>query len=244
MASPLHKGAAKVRATSVVAQATEMDCHLIATTLEQQCHVDVLARVVNSAEVLPAVVAQQPDFVMISVRLQDGPFAGLSAAKMLQSAGTHCKIIILLDTSDPALVIESFRCGARGVFTQEDSANHLARCVSAVLRGEIWATSAQLGYVIDAFSRTSGSLHKHSQALQTLTKREAEVLQLMAAGLTNREIAEQLKLNQNTVKNYASDIFQKLGLTSRIEVVLRYFSRQQDISTFELPDESAKKFGT
>lgn len=245
MEHALHKGAPKARPSSVVAQPTEMDCDLIATTLAKQCHLNVLARVLNSTEVLPTVLAHQPDLVFMSARLQDGPFAGLDAARSLHNAGSPSKIIMLLETSDRDLVVESFRHGARGVFALNGSANHLARCVSCVLGGEIWADSTQLGYVMEAFARTSGLMHKPPQALRSLTKREDEVLRLIAAGLTNKEIGEQLKLNQNTVKNYVSDIFQKLGLSTRVEVVLHFFSKQQQHPMrFNTEDETTKKFGT
>lgn len=239
---------AKLRPAAIVVQESQMDCQLLATAVERQCRLRVRAAFTNSANVTEAVQQIRPDLILISPRLQDGPYAGLELAQRLRSLAITPKILMLLDTDERELVVESFRCGARGVFTRDESPQQLCRSIAAVLRGGIWASNAQLGYVMDALAEMPRSAHFNPVGLRFLTKRENEVLRLIATGFNNREIGDHLKLNENTIKNYVSVIFQKLGVSTRIELILHCLSERrrkapQQIETGNEFDSSAR-YGT
>lgn len=245
-AEDLH---ARVKPTVILAQASHMDCQLLGMTVERQCRLRVLACVVNGDDMVRAVQEMKPELVLISARLQDGAYAGLRAAQELHRSSIVAKTIVLLDSDERELVVESFRCGAKGVFTREQSSKLLCKCVSAVLHGEIWASNKQMGYLVDALAELPWAVHSSSTGLGSLTKRENEVLRLIAAGLSNREISKRLALNESTVKNYVSAIFEKLGVSTRVELVLHFFSeRAHPVSSEQTEpaarENSAKKFGT
>ena len=129
---------------------------------------------------------------------------------------------MLLDRTDPDLVVDAFRAGARGVFSRSDSdISMLCKCISRVMQGQVWADSTQLHYLLEAFA---GKLRQREQSrergLSLLTAREEAVGRLVTEGMGKREIAVHLNLSEHKVKNYLFRIFEKLGLSNRVELVL------------------------
>ena len=227
--------------TVVVAQANQMDCQLLADVIERQCRLQVTATLVNSASVISAVQENRPDLVLISSRLENGMCAGLEAAKTLQVSGTTSRAVMLLDYEDRALVLESFRSGARGVLTRNDSSQDLSRCMSLVLRGEVWARRMHVNYLVEALSHRHPSASTRIGDRCALTKREEEVLRLVAAGVTGREICNSLKLNEKAFKNCIAELLEKLGLSSRSELMF-LFPAQRSLE-LEKSDVSKKDPG-
>jgi DNA-binding NarL/FixJ family response regulator len=128
--------------------------------------------------------------------------------------------VLLLEAAEPKAIVEAFRCGARGVFLRSDYRfGTLCKCVHRVHQGQVWADSRQLGYVLDAFSQTEAEPLGNSDLLKLVSRRERDVIRLAVEGLSNREIAARLQLSEHTVKNYVFRIFDKLGISSRVELV-------------------------
>ncbi len=128
-------------------------------------------------------------------------------------------MIVLLDASERATVIEAFRAGAQGVFCRTEPFRLLAKCIQCVHAGQVWASSTQLQYVLEALNKpTLANFHRNGGSL--LSAREMDVVRCVAEGLTNREVAQRLSLTEHTIKNYLFRIFDKLGVSSRVEVVL------------------------
>jgi DNA-binding NarL/FixJ family response regulator len=129
--------------------------------------------------------------------------------------------ILLLDSCDRNLVISAFRSGARGIFTVNDSnLRLLCKCILRVAAGQIWANTEQLGYVIDLMSEVPSLRVLNSRGAPLLTPREEQVVALVAEGLANRQIARELNLSEHTIKKYLFRIFEKLGISTRVELVL------------------------
>jgi DNA-binding NarL/FixJ family response regulator len=212
--------------TVVVAQANQMDCQLLADVIERQCRLQVTATLVNSVSVISAVQENRPDLVLMSSRLEDGVGAGLEAARTLQVAGATSRAVMLLESDDRALVLESFRCGARGVLTRNDSSHDLSKCMCIVLRGEVWARRMHVKYLVEALSHTHASVSLNVGDRRALSKRDDEVLRLVAAGVTDREIGDILKLNEKETNNYVSDLLEKLGLSSRSDLTFLFPARR------------------
>ncbi len=139
----------------------------------------------------------------------------------LASPGT--RIILLMDVSHPSAVVEAFRCGAQGIFSRTESSKILAKCIHSVHRGQVWANSAELGYVIGALKDSEPVRPAEAGGGAILSKREQDVVRCVAEGLSNRQIATRLRLTEHTVKNYLFRIFDKLGVSSRVEVALYVF---------------------
>jgi DNA-binding NarL/FixJ family response regulator len=128
-------------------------------------------------------------------------------------------VITLLDTSEREAVIAAFRAGAQGVFCRTEPFRLLAKCIQCVEAGQVWASSSELQFVLGALTQPALA-HLSSNGKSPLSAREIDVVRCLAEGLTNREIARRLKLTEHTVKNYLFRIFNKLGVSSRVEVVL------------------------
>ncbi len=128
--------------------------------------------------------------------------------------------MILLDRADRQSTIDAFRAGARGVLSRGAGLSALPKCVHRVSQGQVWASSDELGYLLDTFVQTTPARTLTDNCCKLLTPREQAVVQLVADGMSNREIATQLKLSQHTVKNYLFRVFDKIGVSSRVELVL------------------------
>jgi DNA-binding NarL/FixJ family response regulator len=205
--------------TLLLAEASQMDCQLLADAIERQGQFRVLGCVFSSAGVISAIREIQPDVALISGRLVDGICAGLRAINQLQASRTSLRIVVLLDSEDRELVVESFRCGAKGVVNRSASPKELWKCIASVYAGQIWASNNEVKYLVEALAETPRATSINPKRIELLSKREGEVAQLAVIGLTNREISQHLNLNEHTVKNYLSHIFEKLAVSSRIELI-------------------------
>jgi len=129
--------------------------------------------------------------------------------------------ILLVDSCDRDLVVSAFRSGARGIFAITDAnLRLLCKCLLRVAAGQIWANTEQLSYVMDLFSEVPSLRVLNSRGTSLLTPREEQVVALVAEGLVNRQIASELNLSPHTVKKYLFRIFEKLGVSTRVELVL------------------------
>jgi DNA-binding NarL/FixJ family response regulator len=170
--------------------------------------------------------AHRTDVPLISEELQDGPEAGI---KVLQKTrDTHStSAIMLLQNSKPERVVNAFRDGARGVFYRSHSLKSLSKSIQMVHQGQIWANNEDLEHLIRALSQLKPLHLDNSAGMPLLTRREEDVVRLMAEGLKNREIAERLKVKEHSIQNYIYRIFEKLGVSSRVELILYVFSHRE-----------------
>jgi DNA-binding CsgD family transcriptional regulator len=142
--------------------------------------------------------------------------------------------VVLLDSSKRDVILEAFRAGATGIFSRHESVETLAKCVLSVCRGQIWANSQQMAYAVEALAASHSVRAVDAHGLNLLSKRELEVVRCLAGGLTNREIAEYLGLSQHTIKNYLFRVFDKLGVSSRVELLFMTLSQaNQSRSLFQ-----------
>lgn len=153
--------------------------------------------------------------------MHDGPLSGIDALRELQEANPKLRSILLCDRPDPHIVVEGFRAGARGLFSRHNfDFALLCKCIRRVCQGQLWIGNTELEYVVDALIQPRPLRVVNSGGLNLLSPREEEVMRLVAEGLGNREIAGSLHLSEHTVKNYIFHIFDKLGISNRVELVL------------------------
>jgi len=208
-----------------------MDCQLLVDAVERQRSFTVEDCATTSAEALAAIRKNQPDIVVLSTRLQDGPLAGFSVLQNLHSPQSTSRVIMLLDDEDPSLVVEAFRAGARGLFCRRTHAfAELRRCMQSVRAGKIWASNSQLEWIVAALTEAPEPKTTGPQITKILSKREQEIARLVAAALSNRELSKKLGLSEHTVKNYLSRIFEKLGICTRSELVLYVLDQSKPIA--------------
>jgi DNA-binding NarL/FixJ family response regulator len=129
--------------------------------------------------------------------------------------------ILLLESFDRELVINAFRSGARGLFCFAVSPfRALCKCIQVVHRGQIWATAQQIEYLVEMVSQVPSLRVVNANGNTLVTPREEQVVALVAEGLSNREIAQELGVSEHTVKKYVFRIFEKLGISTRVELAL------------------------
>ncbi len=213
----------------LAADSTRMSSQLLADALAQDCQFEVTGIEPKPASILEAVVRQKPHVVLVSSALEGSATLGFDLTRQLRSAHSEVRVILLMDVSHSSAVVEAFRCGARGVFSRTESSKTLAKCIGSVHQGQVWANSAELRYLLDAFREAEPIRLTDSRGEAILSKREQDVVRCVAEGLSNREIASRLKLTEHTVKNYLFRIFDKLGVSSRVEVVLYAFRFRKDL---------------
>jgi len=180
----------------------------------------------SSQKIIGELGAHKTDVALISEELLDGPEAGLKVLqKTRKSQGTSA--IMLLQRSKPEQVVNAFRDGARGVFYRTHSLKSLSKCIETVHKGQIWASNEDLEHLIKALSHLQPLHLNNPQGLPLLTRREEDVVRLVADGLRNREIAQQLKVKEHSIRNYIYRIFEKLGVSNRVELILYVFSHRE-----------------
>jgi DNA-binding NarL/FixJ family response regulator len=196
-----------------------MGCRLLASGLRRYRHLRVY-EVYLPADILKRLSETRPDVLLVGTGSPNG-LSGFALARQVRRSHPEIRVVALLESSQPALVVDAFRAGAKGVFCRADfDFKSLCKCVSSVKNGQIWANSEQLQFVMQTLSEPAPLNLVNCGGTALLTRREEEVVRLVAEGFSNREIAEQLNLSEHTVKNYLFHIFEKLGISSRVELVM------------------------
>jgi len=131
----------------------------------------------------------------------------------------------LLDSSKREVIVDAFRSGAKGVFSRHESLETLCKCVRCVHEGQVWADSRQMSYAVEALASSPTVRAVDANGLSLLSKRELEVVHCLTEGMTNKEIAERLGLSQHTIKNYLFRVFDKLGVSNRMELMFLTLSQ-------------------
>ena len=203
----------------LAADSSSMSTQLLVEALTKHPHFHVIEGPSAEAEILASIKRENPDVVLIGIKSAHGGHAGFDVIRSVRSEHVRSRVVVLLDHSEAAAVVEAFRAGAHGVFCRTQALRLLPKCIECVHSGQVWANSTQLHYLLEALSKPHHAGFRHLGS-PPLSARESDVVRCVAEGLTNRDIARRLKLTEHTVKNYLFRIFDKLGVSSRVEVVL------------------------
>lgn len=210
----------------LVADDTRIHTQMLADVLKRDTALQVSSAESGSAAVAATVKTRTIDVLVVSCNLDEQPGRGFSVLRELRAQRPEIRAVILMDSSKPESVLSAFRSGARGIFSKHESVDTLCKCVRSVYRGQIWANSEQMSYAVEALASQPEIRAVNANGLSLLSKREKEVVRGLAEGLTNREIAQRLGLSQHTVKNYLFRLFDKLGVSSRVELLFMTLSQE------------------
>ncbi len=216
---PSHLGLGSDFVSIVVAESTRIHTQLLADALRNDRGLQVVAETSNSEELLAAITRVPIDVAVMSHNLDDQPGHGIHVLRQMRALRPQIKGVILLDSSKPQEVLECFRAGAKGIFSKQERLESLGKCIRSVHEGQIWARSVDLDQALEAFANLPSVRATNHNGIELLSERERQVVQHMAGGMTNREIAQALNLSPHTVKNYLFRIFDKLGVSSRTELL-------------------------
>jgi DNA-binding NarL/FixJ family response regulator len=216
-----------MRSTSarvLVYDSSTLQCELLATGLESlRLGLEIICA--SDLESLTTRLTEDPNCVVI---ISDASMNGsaISLAKHLRARFAALLLIFLLQEGRRDWVIEAFRMGARGIVYSNENLSLLAKCIECVSQGEVWVRRADLAMIFDGLLRSNVRITDVTgRAL--LSPREDEISRLVAEGMSNREISSTLKISESTVKNSLFHIFEKLGISNRVELA-RYVNSASD----------------
>lgn len=194
----------------------------LAAMLRHRPGYEIVAMVGSAAEALTAADRFVPDIVILDVHLPDG--SGIETCREIKSRHPAIGVIILTGSSDEDLVLTAVIAGANGYLLKQSGARDLRRTVDVVASGGSMVDPVATDRMVQRIRRASQTTE--SDPFASLTPRERQILDLVATGLTNREIAEQVVVSQKTVKRSVSAILSKLDLQRRGQAAALYTRRQ------------------
>jgi len=209
----------------LVADNSRLHTQLLAEALKRDPELQIVSSDLDAAILVTASISRTVDVFILSAFAEEDARRGFRILQELRETDPHTRAVMLLDSSKPESILEAFRAGAAGVLYHQESSDMLCRCIHRVHEGQAWISHAQMMLVLKALTSSPRVRAVDGNGMNLLSKRETEVVRYLAEGLTNHEIARRLGLSQHTIKNYLFRIFDKLGVSSRIELLFMTLSQ-------------------
>jgi DNA-binding NarL/FixJ family response regulator len=184
--------------------------------LDNEDDVTIVGEAQNGNECIKLLTKLKPDILLLDLRMPDKD--GLAVLEEVNFDQLPTRVICVTAAEDDRDVVRAMRLGARGVVLKQSAGDLLLKSIRKVADGEIWLDNRMTAEVIDAFKKSAEAGQRREKPL--LSDREKEIVQLVAQGFRNREIGEKLFISEQTVKNHLHNIFDKLGVSDRLELAL------------------------
>ena len=186
--------------------------------LEAEPELQVVAEAADGNDAVNHVRQLSPDILLLDLAMPRMP--GMDVLRDLSTDGNqvHTKIIVLTAAVERLEIVQALQLGARGVVMKEAATQLLMKAIRTVMAGQYWIGREAVGDIVE-FLRTNPSGEKQPRNYG-LTKREMDILTTIVAGLSNKEIARRFSLSEDTVKHHLTNIFDKVGVASRLELAL------------------------
>lgn len=184
--------------------------------LEGSDDTQIVGEASNGVECTKMLPKLKPDILLLDLRMPEKD--GLAVLEEVNFESLPTRVIVLTAAEDDRDVVRAMRLGARGVVLKQSASDLLLKSIHKVFDGEIWLDNRMTAEVIDAFKKSAEAGMRREKPL--LSDREKEIVQLVAQGFRNREIGEKLFISEQTVKNHLHNIFDKLGVSDRLELAL------------------------
>ena len=184
--------------------------------LELEPTIEVVALAVDGKSAIEMVDRHEPDIVLLDINMPN--MNGMECLKVLKKDYKETKVIMLTIHEDAEYLIETVNMGAEGYVLKDADVSQLIDAINKVVNGEIYIHPSLSGVLVKEYKRKEVTYNDLSK--RRLTRRELEVLKLVAQGINNKEISETLFISEKTVKNHISSIFKKLNVNDRTQAAL------------------------
>ena len=190
--------------------------------LEAEPDFEVAGEAADGTEVLEMVPRLRPDVLLLDLAMPR--LAGMETLRELAASsappGQPLRIVILTVAIEKKQIVESLQLGAHGIILKDAAAQLLIKALRSVIAGQYWVGRESVGDLVEYLRRISSPAPIGREGTPSLTSREREILSAVVMGLTNREIAEKLSISEDTVKHHLSRIFDKVGVSHRLELAM------------------------
>ena len=187
--------------------------------LEQEPDLEVVGEAADGADAVKLARELKPDILLLDFAMPRHP--GLEALRALEAEQEGPRTIVLTASIEKRQIIEALQLGARGVVLKESATQLLLKSIRAVMAGEMWIGRENVHDLVQFLRNAEGAPAPPTPAPGLgLTPRELDIVGTIVAGYSNREIARHLGISEDTVKNHLSNIFDKVGVSSRLELAL------------------------
>lgn len=220
----------------LIADRDPMSSDLLAHALSRDRNFDAFP--IRSGELLHQLSGHEAEVIVVGADQEFRSGNGMDLASEVAHLHPNTMIVIILNEPTHALIVQAFRSGARGVICRNQPISQFIACIEHVSKGFIWAGKEETSSILEAFKSIPSPMVLG--ACSTLTARELQVVQCAATGKTNKAIAADLNLSEHTVKNYLFRAFEKIGVSSRIELLF-YLTMQGHVAGGELADSPSAK---
>jgi len=184
--------------------------------LDAEDDISIVGEASTGTQCIQLLSKLRPDILLLDLRMPDKD--GLAVLEEVNFDSLPTRVIVLTATEDDREVVRAVRMGARGIVLKDSATDLLIKSIRTVYSGEIWLDKKKTSDVIEAFKKSAESGPRRDKPL--LSDREKEIVGLVAQGFRNREIGEKLFISEQTVKNHLHNIFDKLGVSDRLELAL------------------------
>jgi len=209
----------------LIADSGPLQSQLLTRALRAHREFEVSAVALNTSALNDFLRSNPADVALIA----GNRFSDWALLRWLRITFPNLATVLLAEEDDHELALNALRAGARGIFLfMRDPFRMLCKCIQCVAQGEIWIHNQQMSYVMDALAEVPTLRVVNSTGRLLLTPREEQVVALVADGLSNRDVADELGLSEHTIKKYLLRIFDKLGVSSRVELVLYAISHGEN----------------
>jgi two-component system, NarL family, nitrate/nitrite response regulator NarL len=189
-------------------------------------NIQVVGEAWDGVEAIEKTVTLDPDVVLMELKLPR--VDGLTVLRSIQARAPRSKVILFSSSENKEEFVEAMKLGCLGILSKDAPINLIEKSINKVFAGEIWLDSNTTAAVIRQFASPSdfppshggGGNGKSSRERAQLSQREREIIILIAQGYKNKEIAEKMFITEQTVKNHLHNVFDKLGVSDRLELAL------------------------
>ncbi len=178
---------------------------------------EIVAEAEDGSEVADIIRDQKPDVLLLDLKMPG--LDGLQTLQRLQAAKIHTKVIVLTASEDEGEYVQAMKFGTSGIVLKQTATDLLIKSIRKVAEGEIWLDARTTAAVMRQFASPNEPASRDRDKPR-LSNRETEIVAFVAQGFKNKEIAERMFISEQTVKNHLHNIFDKLGVSDRLELAL------------------------